>query len=52
MQIADLARGTFGFVQLAEDLTTGEHLAIKVCFWLTLAGTDESVLSALDSSLL
>lgn len=30
MQVADLARGTFGFVQLAEDLTTGEHLAIKV----------------------
>ena len=36
-QVADLARGTFGFVQLAEDLTTGEHLAIKVWFWLTLA---------------
>ncbi|KAK9841023.1 hypothetical protein WJX81_006268 [Elliptochloris bilobata] len=31
-KVADLARGTFGFVQLAEDLTTGEHLAIKARF--------------------
>jgi len=31
-QVADLARGTFGFVQLAQDLVSGEHVAIKVCF--------------------
>lgn len=41
VQVADLARGTFGFVQLAEDLTTGEHLAIKVRLMLTLTGTEE-----------
>ena len=28
-QITDLNRGTFGFVQLAEDMTTGEYVAIK-----------------------
>ena len=29
MQIRDLDKGTFGFVQLAVDLTTGEQVAIK-----------------------
>ena len=28
-QIRDLDKGTFGFVQLAVDLTTGEQVAIK-----------------------
>ncbi len=29
MQIRDLDKGTFGFVQLAVDLTSGEQVAIK-----------------------
>ncbi len=29
VQIRDLDKGTFGFVQLAVDLTTGEQVAIK-----------------------
>lgn len=29
LQVADLNRGAFGFVQLAKDLTTGEQVAIK-----------------------
>ena len=29
MQVADLNRGAFGFVQLAKDVTTGEQVAIK-----------------------
>ena len=28
-QIRDLDKGTFGFVQLAVDLTSGEQVAIK-----------------------
>ena len=29
VQVADLNRGAFGFVQLAKDVTTGEQVAIK-----------------------
>ena len=29
LQVADLNRGAFGFVQLAKDVTTGEQVAIK-----------------------
>ena len=29
LQVADLNRGAFGFVQLAKDLETGEQVAIK-----------------------
>ena len=29
VQVADLNRGAFGFVQLAKDLETGEQVAIK-----------------------
>ena len=29
MQIRDLNKGTFGFVQLAQDVTTGVRVAIK-----------------------
>jgi serine/threonine protein kinase len=29
LQVADLNRGAFGFVQLAKDLSTGEQVAIK-----------------------
>ena len=29
LQVADLNRGAFGFVQLAKDMETGEQVAIK-----------------------
>ncbi len=41
-QVADLARGTFGFVQLAQDLLSGEHVAIKVCLSLRVPASERS----------